>query len=207
MPDGAYSDAEDLYKLLRHLNIERAHHVGLSRGAAVALELTLTHPELVSALVLASPGVSTGKRSEELQAQFTKIDALFETGDLAQAVELEVRLWVDGPHRQPDQVDTAIRELVREMDTNIFKLDNPNAKMLQLEPPIPARLNEINVPPFVIVGDGDVSDIVRNARDLSAGIANAKLVTMPGLAHMLNMEQPEDFNRLVLDFLRTFQAK
>lgn len=206
MPDGAYSDAEDLYILLQHLDIERAYHVGLSRGAAVALELAIIHPEMVSALVLAAPGTSTGQRSEELQAQFTAIDATFEAGDLAQAVELEVRLWVDGPHRQPDQVDSTIRKLVREMDTNNFKLDNPKAQLLQLDPPIPTRLHEVKVPTLVIVGDGDVSDIVRNARDLSSGIANAKLVTMPDLAHMLNMEQPEDFNRIVLDFLGTFHT-
>jgi len=57
------------------------------------------------------------------------------------------------------------------------------------------------VPTLVIVGDRDVEDIRDAAEELGRGIRGARLVVMPGVAHVPNMERPEEFNGLVLDFL------
>jgi pimeloyl-ACP methyl ester carboxylesterase len=70
-----------------------------------------------------------------------------------------------------------------------------------LDPPAVGRLGEIGVPTLVIVGDRDVPDIQRVADALVAGIAGARKVVMRDTAHVPNMEQPAEFNRLVLDFL------
>jgi pimeloyl-ACP methyl ester carboxylesterase len=61
---------------------------------------------------------------------------------------------------------------------------------------------EIRVPTLIVVGDGDVPDILACSTVLEEGIAGARKVVLPGTAHMLNMEQPDAFNRVVLDFLR-----
>jgi 2-hydroxy-6-oxonona-2,4-dienedioate hydrolase len=59
------------------------------------------------------------------------------------------------------------------------------------------------VPTLVIVGDRDVDDVRQAAEELGRGIRGARLVVMPGVAHVPNMERPEEFNRLVLDFLNS----
>ena len=69
------------------------------------------------------------------------------------------------------------------------------------EPPAISRLSEIRVPTLIIVGDQDVRDILKIADILEKGIPGAKKVVIAGTAHHLNMEKPEEFNRIVLDFL------
>ena len=76
--------------------------------------------------------------------------------------------------------------------------------ILEAEPgyvPALVRLAEIRAPTLVLVGDHDLDDKVAEAEQLAAAIFGARAVVIPGVAHMLNMEAPEIFNRLVLDFL------
>lgn len=70
-----------------------------------------------------------------------------------------------------------------------------------LEPPAIERLGEMRVPTLVIVGDLDFSDTIAAKDALAQGIPNARQVVFPGVAHMVNMEQPEHFNATVLAFL------
>jgi len=64
-----------------------------------------------------------------------------------------------------------------------------------------SRLAEITAPTMVMVGDQDVRDIQRIANLLAAYIPGARKVVIPDTAHHLNMERPDLFNQLVLDFL------
>jgi pimeloyl-ACP methyl ester carboxylesterase len=57
------------------------------------------------------------------------------------------------------------------------------------------------LPTLVIVVDLDVDNVQDAARVLSQEIVGARLAVMHGVAHVPNMERPEEFNRLVLDFL------
>jgi 3-oxoadipate enol-lactonase len=113
-----------------------------------------------------------------------------------------VRMLVDGPHRSPDQVDPAIREGIREMQLRAFMLDSPDAESRPLDPPAAERLAEIRAPTLVLVGDQDVADILTIADLLATQIAGAQKALIAGAAHLPSMEQPDHFNRIVLDFLR-----
>src|SRR5215471_17547543 len=57
-PTKPYSDAEDLYRLLQELHVEKAHFVGLSLGSTIVVDFALAHPEMVDSLVLATPEVN-----------------------------------------------------------------------------------------------------------------------------------------------------
>jgi pimeloyl-ACP methyl ester carboxylesterase len=69
------------------------------------------------------------------------------------------------------------------------------------EPPAVGRLGEIQVPTLVLIGDLDMPGILEIAGLLEKGISGAKKAVIPGTAHMVNMERPAEFNRIVLDFL------
>lgn len=107
---GTFSHRDDLVALLDLLNIERAHLVGLSRGGRLAVDFALEHPERVSALVSCATWPSGQEPSPELAQTFSAVDKALEAGDLDGAVERELRVWVDGPYRQPGDVSPRIRE-------------------------------------------------------------------------------------------------
>lgn len=200
---GAFSHHDDLSALLTWLGIEQAYLMGCSRGGSTAIDVTLDHPELVKALIVvgSSPG---GAPETEAQPprQAEEIMSSFKAGELERTSELEVQVWVDGPNRTPDQVERRVRDLVYEM--NLIALQNEVAgegEEQALEPPAYDRLGEIRVPTLVIVGDQDQPYVVSSADLLEQRIAGARKVVMSGTAHVPSLEQPAEFNRIVLDFL------
>jgi 3-oxoadipate enol-lactonase len=202
LPDSPYAAHEEVASLLRLLGVRQAHVVGTSWGGRIALDFALTHPEMVSALVLVCPSVSGDQPSAAVRRFGEEEEALLERGDLAAATELNLRMWVDGPRRAPDQVDPSVRERVREMQHHAFTVPEPQGfELLPLEPPANERLEEVRAPTLVVVGDHDLKDKLALADRLASKIPDAHKVVIPGAAHMVSMEQPDEFNRVVLDFL------
>jgi pimeloyl-ACP methyl ester carboxylesterase len=74
-------------------------------------------------------------------------------------------------------------------------------KPRRLDPPAAGRLHELQIPILIIVGDLDESGVQASADLLASGAPNARKVVFHNVAHMASMEKPEEFNRLVLDFL------
>jgi pimeloyl-ACP methyl ester carboxylesterase len=72
-----------------------------------------------------------------------------------------------------------------------------------LEPPAVKRLDEITAPTLVIVGDADLEPIRETADLLASSIRGARKAVIHDAAHLPNLEHPQEFNRLVLDFLRS----
>ncbi len=198
-----YSLEEDLYSLLKFLGIEKTYVLGLSMGGAIAINFTLMYPEMVDALIPVAMGLSGFEPAEEDKASEAEVDEAIRSGNVARAVELTLRFWTDGPTRTPEQVNPAVREKVRAMTTRNFERpEDENATQPRaLEPPAISRLSEIHVPTLIIFGDQDVRDILKIADILEKEIPGAKKVVIPDTAHHLNMEKPEEFNRIVLDFL------
>lgn len=197
---GAHAPHADLAALLAALGVERAHLLGLSMGGAVALDAALAYPRLASALVLAAARPGGLPPSQSLRDAWTAVDVRVEAGDVPGAVELELRMWVDGPSRAPGDVAPAVRERVREMNAALFAGPD-EGDPAPLDPPAVGRLAEVSVPTLVLVGDRDQPDVLAAADVLAAGIPGARSVTISDTAHVPNMERPAEFNRLVLDFL------
>jgi 3-oxoadipate enol-lactonase len=202
MPSGSFSNHGDIRALLDFLGIKTVYLLGISFGGMIALDFTLAYPSYVKALVLGAPSVSGASPSERLRQFWGAEDAALEKGDLDGATELNLELWVDGPHREADQVSAKVRELVREMQLAIFKKEMPdNIEEIDLDPPAIERLGEVEVPVQVMVGDLDLEEKLELVDRLAREMPDCKKVVIPGVAHMLNMEKPDEFNRSVFDFL------
>ena len=201
MVAGAYSHHRDLYELLKSQQIEQATLVGCSQGAKTVVDFTLEHPEMTTALVLVAPALGGFTFTGDMPRQAEQLDLAEEAGDIAQVNELELQIWVDGPYRTPDQVDARMRERVREM--NSIALQTPDGLGIEqpLEPAAANRLAELHTPTLVIVGDLDTPKTLAAAGFLATHIAGARKLKMTGVAHLPNMERPEEFNRHVLSFL------
>lgn len=208
-PAGPASGVDDAYGMLKFLNIDKAYLVGCSMGGGMALDVTLAHPEMVDGLVLVGAGVSGApdEDDEALDATWQKIQDAAKAGDFDTANELEVRMWVDGVGRTPDQVDPAFRAKASAMNRALYDRDaEMNAvEWQQADQPAYPRLETVTAPTLVIVGDRDLSEIQKAADTLAARIPGAKKVVMHNTAHLPSMELPDQFNQILGDFLSSLK--
>lgn len=199
---GPFSHHEDLNGLLETLGVQQAHFIGCSNGSMIITDFTLSYPDKVLSLVLTSPALSGYEFSGEPPQTLVTLWAALGQGDLESAAEVATRIWADGPSRTPEQVDLSFRGRFERMAREELKAMLPDAEQPQeLEPPALGRLGEITVPTLIILGDKDDASILEIGETLRAGIGGAEKVVIAGAAHMVNMEKPEAFNRVVLDFL------
>jgi pimeloyl-ACP methyl ester carboxylesterase len=204
LPPGSYAHHEDLLALLDAVGVERATLIAVSMAGEIALKAALTSPQRVSGLILSTTGAGAVEPSAAVKQLWAEADAAYEAGDVAKAVEIEARGWVDGPHRSPVEVDPDVRERVRMMNTALWDriAREPDAgEEEEFVPPARERLAEIRVPTLLIVGDLDQPHVVDSMERLAATIAGAETAVIRGTAHLPSMERPDEFNRVVLEFL------
>jgi pimeloyl-ACP methyl ester carboxylesterase len=203
LTDRRYAHAADLAGLIDGLGLESTAVVAGSLGGRVALELAVARPDLVSALVLVGPGMPDHDWSDAVRQFGEAEEAAIEAGDLDAAAEINVRFWVDGPRRGPEEVDPRVRDGVRAMQRRALEvqLADPDAEEELMVEDLGDRLGEISAPTLVLVGEHDVGDIHSIADRLVLAIPGARRETIAGAAHVPNMERPQEFDRLVLGFL------
>ena len=197
-PEASYSHSDDLVAVLDHLDIERASLVGLSMGAAVAIDFTLEHPEKVHALVVAAPGLGGYEWSADLEKRYGPAQAARENGEIERAAELELAIWTKASRKKEDFRDLRMREIARE---NAHQVALDPALRRALDPPAVGRLGEIKAPTLVISGDKDLPDVKKIAALLLAQIPDARRAVMQGADHVVNMRRPADFTARLLGFL------
>jgi 3-oxoadipate enol-lactonase len=202
---GTFSLAGDLVALLDGLELGPVALIGMSLGGAVAMETTIARPDLVSRLVLVGPGLRGFEMNDETKAGWADEEAALERGDDDEAVEINMRMWVDGPSRSPDEVDPEMRRKIGEMQRRAIEIWRESGEEDGNHQPLVEdwgeRIGEISVPTLVLVGELDRLEMREIAERLEAEIPNARRETIAGTAHVPNMERPNEFDRLVLEFL------
>lgn len=194
-----FSNMEDLYGLLQHLNISTTYLLGISRGGGFAYDFTLEHPEMVKALILVSSNLSAGVPAYE--AMFERsTEAGKQSGAAAAAA-----VWGNDPYQGP-QREQARPKVLRIIENNIARFRyfdgyEPVAQLSSSDVPRSERLAEIKVPTLVIAGAHDNIDARNNYQRWANGIPGAKMVLFPNSGHLVNIDQPQEFNQTVLEFL------
>ena len=129
------------------------------------------------------------------------MERLWEAKDWEQLAELETQVWVDGWGQPSTRVDAQLRRQVRDWILDSYRAGTAEGKPQPLEPPAAQRLEDVRVPTLVLTGDADEPAGLAAGRHLAAAVAGARLVEFAGVAHMIQLEEPERFNDLVLEFL------
>jgi pimeloyl-ACP methyl ester carboxylesterase len=202
--DVEFTNLADAAAVLDHVGAASAYVVGQSRGGMIALDLTLDHPERVDALVSVAGGVGGYQPQLPEGAEpppWEEMERLWESKDWEALAELEAQVWVDGWGQPPERVDAVLRRKVHDWIRSTYQAEKAEGKPQPLDPPAAQRLAEVRVPTLVMIGEVDEAGGVAAERHLATSVAGARQVEFPGVAHMIQLEEPERFNRLVLDFL------
>ena len=203
LPPQRWAPVGDVIALMDELAVKPAHLIGCSLGGALAIDLALDHPVRVSKLVLVGPAVSGAHFGKKYPELFAEVRAADEAKDFAALNEAEARLFLDGPRRPRGHVGGELRELFLDMNGRNMNNDFENAPMDELDPPASGRLNEITAPTLVVIGDEDIPSVFDNVDLVMDSIKGARKAVIHDAAHLPNLEHPDEFNRLVLDFLTT----
>lgn len=205
VPDdpAAYSEEQlvaDLRALLDYLGIERAHIAGLSMGGAVALKFAIAHPERCAGVVVAGAGSGTTNR-EQFERDVEQSVRLFGEG-----IEAAAAVYPHGPARvqlrRKDPLgwqrfhDLFLQHSAQGSALTMRGVQLARRTIDQIEDQLPG----IQPPVLIMVGDED-EPCLEPALLMKRRIANAGLIVLPKSGHAINLEEPELFNRAMLDFL------
>jgi len=197
-----FTNWHDLARLLRALEAVPAHVIGVSNGGSASLDLALAEPWKVDRLVLVAPGLAGWDWTAQLRADWYVEEAAWQRRDLDEVAWMNVRTWVDGPLRGGEAAPE-LRQVVFDMYRHALELQAVEGAVDSeaLEPRSSDRLGEVKAPTLVIVGELDQPDMMKIGQHLAREIPDARLVAMAGVAHLPPMEAPEEFVRIVAEFL------
>jgi 3-oxoadipate enol-lactonase len=194
-----YSHADDIKSILDRLEIRSAHIVGHSMGAAVGGDFVQTYPEATRSWVLAN-GILTGWPLQHLMPTLMPIVATAMQGDIAGAKRMWIEHAMFEPARRNPQVRANLQRVVDDYSGWHFaNPENPRER----KPPVSTAdaLEKLAVPTLAIVGELDLPDFQEIAAAVATRAPGATKVVIPGVGHLANVEQPEQFNRVLLQFL------
>jgi 3-oxoadipate enol-lactonase len=190
--------SRDLIRVFDHFGAARAHIVGLSMGGRIAQEFAALFPERVATLTLADTHASFKDFPPETQRSFVsrRLKPLVEEGKSPAEIAPLVARSLMGPNASEAMVQRLISSGAKLHKESYIKTVKSTVDFDRRD-----DLKRIRVPTLVLNGEHDTLTPPAMARDLAAQIPGARLEIIADAGHLINIEQPEVFNRLVLDFL------
>lgn len=192
--DRPYSEAEDVRDLLDALGIGHTALIASSYGGRVAVEFAASWPDRVTDLVLLCALIPGHEPSAALRAFWAQENALFDTGDIAAAADLNVATWL-GP-----AASQAVRDQVRQMQRHAFEV-----QLSADEEFSPASgevdLSAISARCLALSGGHDLPDFRQIAARIPDLIPGARHLELPWAGHLPSLERPSEVTPLLLGFL------
>jgi pimeloyl-ACP methyl ester carboxylesterase len=200
------ADAADLADLLKHLGHTRAHVMGHSQGASVALTFAVRYPQMVRGLVLFGPGPALADfplpPSEHAPPipQWIALGTQHGVDSMRAGIARWAAVAFGGGPLSPEAMERAGDMLMTYSGDDLLDPAPP----LNLAPiPRGDELPSVTAPTLVIRGDQEMSFIRLVAEQLAYGIPGAQSAVVAGGGHTVNWSEPERFAAEVLRFLRT----
>lgn len=202
-PYGGHCDYEDLRVLMDSLRVDRAHIMGLSLGGRVAIDFAIEYPERILKVIAVSPGLSGYEfNSDEEQKFLQEIRAAYIDAEFDRAAQVFFSAWTVGPNRQPEDLRPEVSKRIFAWIRQAVYAGMDGGYLVEADPPAVGRLAEVKVPLLVIIGDKDMPGILTIASMIAEQAPGARKTVIKNAAHMVHIEQPQKFNKAVLDFLR-----
>ena len=181
----------DVLRVAEHFGVQKLHLVGLSMGGRIARNVALRWPERVQSLTL----VSTSPGFDAMSVENVK---RFVTERRTQSPESARKLL--GSRARPGAFEELWQSISAMREDSYRKTLEASVAQDRGAP-----IENIRAPTLVVSGDEDNVYPPEMARDVARRIPGAQLVMIEGAGHLLNLEQPERFNQVVMDFINRNQ--
>ena len=198
--------AKDLAEFIKSLNLGAVHLVGHSYGAYTALLTTMDHPELVKSVTLGEPPVmpllQNSPGGDTIIKKFMDRSIIpageaFKSGDNEKGIKLFVG-GVIGDTSFFSQLPPEVRGV---MLSNVLELRG-STQMKNRFPPITCNdLKKIQTPVLLLTGERTSQFFTAITNELEKCLINKERAILPAASHALEVENPIDFNKIVLAFI------
>ena len=214
IPDtvAAYSQAraaDDAADLLRGLNIDRPHIVGLSMGATAGIEFAIRHPDLARSITAAACGSGASTDAAQKRKFFDDCMAFADRIE-REGMPAMAELYCAGPARVQyrDKDPRGWEEFKRQFAEGSARghamtmrgVQAPRVPLFERE----SELSQIKAPVLVIAGDEDDSTLDL-AVFLKRTMPRCGLLMLPRTGHTINLEEPAAFNAALEAFLNDIE--
>jgi 3-oxoadipate enol-lactonase len=182
----------DVIRVLDHFEAPRAHVVGLSMGGRIAREVALRHPDRLLSLTLANTSPGFDALSPEQVRKFVE--------------ERKNRTPESMKALLGSRADPGAYELLLKSFNSLRRQSYLKTLEASVSQDRAAPVENIRVRTLVVTGDEDRVYPAPIAQDMARRIPGARLVELEGCGHLSNLEQPERFNRVLMEFLQKEKA-
>jgi 3-oxoadipate enol-lactonase len=202
-PPGPYSVpmfAEDVLGLLNHLDIDAAVLVGLSMGGGTVQTFALAYPERVRALGLIS---TSSEFAPPVRERFYRWAEVAEREGMAPLAESLVASWFapEFRERHPEEFERNVRTTLANDPKAFAASARANAVRNWTD-----QLHRITCPTLFVGGELDAAGPVRNAETYRQHLTDLDVHLIAGVSHLLPLEAPDRFNRILLEFLERVET-
>ncbi|MEX2567092.1 MAG: alpha/beta hydrolase [Cyclobacteriaceae bacterium] len=186
---------DEVMEVLDHLNIQKSHFVGISLGTIIIREITERHPERVQSMILAGAIMKLNVRGQILMRMGILLKSL-----LPYLLLYKLFAFIIMPRKNHKASRNLFvqeaKKLYQKEFIRWFTLASKVNPLLAF-----FRIKEIPVPTLYLMGEEDymfLGTITKLVKDHSS----ARLEVIPSCGHVVNVEKPEAFNRIALEFLK-----
>ncbi len=195
VPTGPYTADElgrDALELLDRLGLERVSFCGLSLGGMIGMWLAAHAPDRLDRLVLCCTSARFGPEGWDERA------AAVRNGGVATIADAVLERWFT---RRFHEERPAELERYRQMLASTPAEGYAGCCEAIRDWDVRDRLSSVSAPTLVVAGADDAATPPEQAQLIAGAIPDARVAVLPGAAHLANVEQPEAFDRAVLDHL------
>ncbi|MBT6289065.1 MAG: alpha/beta fold hydrolase [Rhodospirillaceae bacterium] len=189
--------ADALIGLLDHLGLAKVHLVGHSLGGMVAQEAAAAHPGRFISLILSATSPAFGRPDGDFQKQFvaSRMKPLDDGRSMTSLAEIMVPEMI-GRDPNADGVALALKSMAA-VSTETYRA----AMQCLVTFDRRGNLPNIAMPTLLIAGENDTNAPAPMMEKMASKIPGAQYVCIPGAGHLANLERPDEFNRIVGDFI------
>jgi len=188
--------ARDMAELLQRLDITRTHVVGISMGGTIALQLAIDYPTLVERLVLVNAFIRLRLANPGTWLYYAfRYFILLTMGHQTQARVVAKRIF---PHPGQAELRQALISQITQADPAGYRATMRSLVRFNGL----AQVAQIRSPTLVITGSADTTVPPQLQVELCDRIPGARQAIIEGAGHAVIAECPDQFNRVLLDFLR-----
>jgi 3-oxoadipate enol-lactonase len=194
--------SHDLARVLDHFGARKAHIVGLSMGGRIAQDFAALYPDRLLTLTLCDTSGGFSQFSDEKRREFIRLrqEPLLKGGE-PKDIAVPVAKTLIGPKSSKEAFDALVDSMSRLHKQSYIKTIEASGMAGSH-----GKHADIRVPTHVIVGAEDKLTTPDMCRQLADAIPGARLTVIPDAGHLVNIEQPEQFNAAAIAFIRGARA-